>query len=101
MFSPAAREIGTLADARASRGLRIVDEPGLNGHNEPGRRGVAAMLEWHGAAGADSRKHRLLRQLARVHVPCPARPSLVACGKRSAAAPSAAACTGQRCASSP
>ena len=67
MFSPDTWEIETLADALASRGLRIVDEFNLNEHNEPDRRRITAMLEGHGAADADPRKHRLLRQLARVH----------------------------------
>lgn len=67
MFSPDTWEIGALADALASRGLRIVDEFNLNEHNEPDRRRITAMLEGHEAADADPRKHRLLRQLARVH----------------------------------
>ena len=67
MFSPATWEIETLADALASRGLRIVDEFNLNEHNEPDRRRITAMLEGYGAADADPRKYRLLRQLARVH----------------------------------
>ena len=67
MFSPDTWEIETLVDALASRGLRIVDELDLNEHNESDRRRITAMLEGHGAADADPRKYRLLRQLARVH----------------------------------
>ena len=67
MFSPDTWEIETLADALASRGLRIVDEFNLNEHNEPDRRRITAMLEGYEAADADPRKYRLLRQLARVH----------------------------------
>ena len=67
MFSPATWKIETLADALASRGLRIVDEFDLNEHNEPDRRRITAMLRGYKAADADPRKHVLLRQLARVH----------------------------------
>ena len=67
MFSPATWEIETLADALASRGLRIADEFDLNEHNEPDRRLITAMLGGHEAADADPRKLHTLRQLARVH----------------------------------
>ena len=61
MFSTAAWEIKTLADAPASRGLRTFDEFDLNEHNEPDRRRITEMLEGRGAADADPRRHRLLR----------------------------------------
>lgn len=67
MFSPGTWRIEALADALASRGLGIVDELGLNEHNEPDRRLVTAMLAGHKAADADPRKYSLLRQLSRVH----------------------------------
>lgn len=67
VFSPATWRIETLADALASRGMRIVDELDLNEHNEPDRRRAAAMLGGYEAADADPRKLHMLRQLARVH----------------------------------
>lgn len=70
LFSPETWRIEALADALASRGMRIVDEFLLNEHNDYDRRLIAAVLGGRtarsgGSGGAP--RPAPLRQLARVH----------------------------------
>ena len=66
LFSPETWRIGPLADALASRGMRIVDELLLSEHNGTDRRLVTALLGG-GGGWPDGSRPLLLRQLARVH----------------------------------
>ena len=65
-FSPETWRIDPLADALASRGMRIVDEFLLSEHNGPDRRLVTSLLG--GKSGwPDGNRLLLLQHLARVH----------------------------------
>ena len=66
-FSPETWRIDPLADALASRGMRLVDEFLLGEHNGPDRMLVASVLGGGAAAAPPARRPLLLRQLARVH----------------------------------
>ena len=68
-FSPETWRIDPLADALASRGMRLVDEFLLGEHNGPDRMLVASVLGGGGGGGGapPARRPLLLRQLARVH----------------------------------
>ena len=75
LFSPETWQIEPLADALASRGMRIVDEFLLNEHNGFDRRLITAMLGGRAAGGRSgagrrspgARRPPPLRQLACVH----------------------------------
>ena len=66
-FSPETWRIDPLADALASRGMRLVDEFLLGEHNGPDRMLVASVLGGGGGDAPPARRPLLLRQLARVH----------------------------------